>query len=258
MERRPRPAASTSTTGSNPKVAKQIYDYLNKLGGQVGQFTNTLWKTGDGPFTLGSYNTTNNSFVLMPNKKYGGAPKPKNEVDVNTYTSFTSELNAVKSGGLDIMLGFDPSQIPQMSSLKSARILAYGGPGWGWFAGELNFKNTTNDFDKVIKQLYVRQALQYLINQPGYHQGCQQGRGGARLRSDPVCAELAVHAPRARRTPFVSVQPEEGRCAAEVSRLEGRSRTGTTTCAKPGTGKSQCGAGFPKGTPISHHPGEPA
>ena len=116
---------------SNPKVAKQIYDYLNKLGGQVGQFSNTLWKTGDGPFTLGSYNTTNNSFVLMPNTKYGGAPKPKNEVDVNTYTSFTAELNAVKSGGLDVMLGFDPSQIPQMSSLKSDGILAYGGPELG-------------------------------------------------------------------------------------------------------------------------------
>ena len=39
VERRLPPAARTSTTGAtNPAVAKQIYDYLNKLGGQVATF----------------------------------------------------------------------------------------------------------------------------------------------------------------------------------------------------------------------------
>ena len=59
----------------------------------------------DGPFKLASFNTTNSSYVLKPNPNYGGSPKPKNEVDVNTYTSFTAELNAVKSGGLDVCSG---------------------------------------------------------------------------------------------------------------------------------------------------------
>jgi peptide/nickel transport system substrate-binding protein len=234
---------------SKPKVAKQIYDYLNKLGGQVGQFTNALWKTSDGPFTLGSYNTTNNSFVLKPYAKYGGAPKPKNEVDVNTYTSFTAELNAVKSGGLDVMVGFDSSQIPQMSSLKSDGILAYGGPGWGWFGGELNFKNTTNNFDKVVKQLYVRQALQYLINQPGDIQGVYKGAAVAAYGPIPS-APTSPYTPKSATHPYYPYSPKKA-----VSLLKSHGwkvvPNGTTTCQKPGTGKSECGAGIPKGTPIS-------
>lgn len=39
-----------------PANAKKIYDYLNKVGGQVGTFgTNPLWKIADGPFVLSSF-----------------------------------------------------------------------------------------------------------------------------------------------------------------------------------------------------------
>ena len=145
--------------GTNPKVAKQIYDYLNKLGGQVAKFSNALWKTAR-PLHAGSYNTTNNSFVLTPNPKYGGSAEAEERGRLQHLHQLHGGANAVKSGGLDVMLGFDPSQIPQISSLKSEGIRVFGGPSWGWFAGELNYQNTTGHFDKMIGQLYVRQALQ--------------------------------------------------------------------------------------------------
>jgi peptide/nickel transport system substrate-binding protein len=187
--------------------------------------------------------------VLKPNPKYGGTPRARNTVDVNTYTSFTAELNAVRSGGLDIMLGFDPSQIPQMASLKSEGIDVYGGPSWGWFGGEMNFLNTTNHLNKVIGQLYIRQALQYLINQPGDIKGVYKGAAVTAYGPTPS-APSSPYTPASATHPFYPYSP-----AKAVALLKDHGWKvvpgGTTTCQKPGTGKSECGAGIPKGTPIS-------
>src|SRR6202012_4488355 len=107
---------------------------------------------------------------------YGGSPKPRySQLEVNTYTSFTSELNAMKTGSLDVMVGFDPSQIAQIGSLKRQGIYVFGSPSGGWFGGQYNFKDTTNHFDKVISQDYTRQAIAYLINQPAYIKGIYKG-----------------------------------------------------------------------------------
>ena len=234
---------------TNAGSAKKIFDYLNKLGGRVAQFSNALWKTSDGPFTLGSYNTTNNSYVLKPNPKYGGTPKAQATVDVNTYTSFTSELTAVKSGSLDMMIGFDPSQIPQMASLKSDGILAYGGPGWGWFGGFLNFKNTTGHMNKVIAQLYVRQALEYMVDQPGYVRGIYKGAAVPAYGPIPS-APTSPYTPKSATKPYYPYSPKK---AVALLKDHGWKvvPNGTTTCQKPGTAKNECGAGIPKGTPIS-------
>jgi len=234
---------------TNPKDAKAIFDYLNKAGGQVGQFDSALWKTSDGPFTLASYNTTNNSYVLKPNPKYGGTPKPQATVDVNTYTSFTSELNAVKSGSLDMMIGFDPSQIPQMTSLKSDGIDVYGGPSWGWFGGQPNFKNTTGHMDKVIAQLYVRQALQSLINQPAIIKGVYKGAAVPAYGPIPS-APTSPYTPHSATHPYYPFSPAKAKSLL-TSHGWKVVKNGTTTCQKAGTGKSDCGAGIPKGTSIN-------
>jgi peptide/nickel transport system substrate-binding protein len=234
---------------TNPKAATAIFDYLNKLGGQVGQFGSALWKMSDGPFTLASYNTTNGSFVLKPNPNYGGSPRPKATVDVNTYTSFTSELNAVRSGSLDIMVGFDPSQIPQMASLKSQGILAYGGPAWGWFAGVPNYQNTTNHFNKVVSQLYVRQALQYLIDEPAIIKGVYKGAAVTSYGPIPS-APVSPYTPQSATHPYYPFSPHKAVALLKSHGWKVVPR-GQTTCENPGTTKNECGAGIPKGTPIS-------
>ena len=234
---------------TNPKDAKKIYDYLNKIGSQVGDFTNPLWKVSDGPFTLSSFNVTNSSYVLAPYAGYGGSPKAPATVDVNTYTSFTAELNEMKAGGLDIMLGFDPSQIPQMTSLKAQGIDAYGGPSWGWFAAYVNFKDKTNDFGKVISQLYVRQALESLINQPADVRGVYKGAAVPAYGPTPS-APVSPYAPSSATKPSYPFSPHK---AVALLKDHGWKVVpgGTTTCEKPGTSSSECGAGIPKGTPIS-------
>lgn len=234
---------------TNPKAARKIYDYLNKLGGQVSQFTNPLWKVSDGPFELGSFNVTNSSFVLRPYAGYGGSPKASATVDVNTYTSFTAALNAEKSGSLDVMLGFDPSQTPQIPSLKSQGIDVYGGPQWGWYAAYLNFKDKTNHFDKVISQLYVRQALQYLINQRADIKGFYKGAAVPSYGPVPS-APASSYAPASATVPLYPNSPKK---AVALLKAHGWKvvPNGTTTCQKPGTSAGECGAGIPQGTPIS-------
>ena len=241
-------AGKHTTDWKSPAVAKQVYDYLNKQGSKVAEFaSNPLWKDVSGPFKLTSFNATNSSYVLTPNASYGGTPKASATIDVNTFTSSTAELNALQSGSLDVS-GVDPSQINQVKGLSSQGIGLFGGPGWGWFGGQINFKDKTDDFDKVIAQRYVRGAIDGLIDQAGIIKGVY--KGAAVTAYGPVSsAPSSPYAPAAADNPPYPYNP-----AKSVATLKAHGwnvvPNGQTTCAKPGTSSSECGAGIPKGTPI--------
>ncbi len=236
---------------TNPANAKKIYDYLNKAGGSVASFASSpIWKDVSGPFHLTAFSATNSSYTLVPNPSYGGTPKSTaKQVQVNTYTDFTSELNALKSGSLDIMVGLDPSQLPEVPALEKQGISVFGGPGWGWFGGIINFKDTANDFDHVIAQQYVRSAITHLIDQPAIIKGVY--KGAAVPDYAPVgSAPTSPYTPTSATTPTYPYNPSEA-----VSLLKSHGwdvvPNGTTKCETAGTGPSDCGAGIPKGTPIS-------
>lgn len=239
-----------NTDWKNPAVAKKIYDYLNQEGKAVSGFgSNALWQDASGPFKLKSFSATNGSYVLAPNASYGGSTKSQaSQVDVNTYTSTTAALNALEGGSLDIDFLVDPSQINQVKGMSSQGVDLYGGPGWGWFGGIINFQDTTDHFNKVISQLYVREAIDMLINQPAIIKGVY--KGAAVTAYGPVSsAPSSPYAPAdAAKSPY-AFDP-----AKAVSLLKSHGwkvvPNGQTTCAKPGTSSSECGAGIPKGTPI--------
>lgn len=234
-----------------PANATKIYNYLSKAGGSVATFASSpLWKDVSGPFKLTSFSPTNSSYTLVPNPNYGGTPKSTaKEVSVQTFTDFTSELNALKSGSLDIMVGLDASQLPQVPALQKQGIAVFGGPGWGWFGGIINFKDTTDHFNKVISQLYVRQAIDHLINQPAIIKGVY--KGAAVPDYAPVgSAPTSPYTPSGATTPDYPYNPK-----AAVALLSSHGWKvvpgGTTKCVKPGTAADECGAGIPAGTPIS-------
>jgi peptide/nickel transport system substrate-binding protein len=235
---------------TNIAVAKKIYDYLNKQGSSVATFaSDPLWQDGSGPFKLKSFSATNSSYSLVPNPNYGGSPKSiAAGVNVETYTDFTSELNAVKSGSLDVMVGLDPSQLPQVPQLKTQGIAVFGGPSWGWFGGQINFLDTTDDFNKVISQLYVRQAIDRLTDQPGIINGVYKGAAVTAYGPTPT-APISPYAPSDAATAPYPYSP-----SAAVALLKSHGWKvvpgGQTTCAKAGTAADECGAGIPVGTPI--------
>jgi peptide/nickel transport system substrate-binding protein len=235
---------------NDPANAKKIYAYLGKAGGQVGTFaSNPLWKIADGPYVLSSFNQVNASWTMNRNPDYGGTPKPRlSSVQGVTYTGITPMLNAMRTGTLDIGT-VDFSQLTDASSLKSQGYSVYGLPDFGWAGVIWNFKNTVNHFDKIIARPYFRQVMAMLVNQPAIIAGIYHGAAG--LAYGPV--------PSVPKTPYVpanAVHPSYPYNPAKaVATLKAHGwhvvPNGQTTCANPGTGTNQCGAGIPKGTPIS-------
>ena len=186
---------------------------------------------------------------MTPNPNYGGSPKARfAQLNTDTYTSYTAELNAMKTGSLDVMVGFDPSQIAEIPQLKSQGINVIGSPSWGWFGGIYNFKDTTDHFDKVISQVYARQALAYLTDEPGIIKGVYKGAAVPAYGQVPS-APSSPYSPPSATHPLYPYNP-----AKAVSLLKANGwkvvPNGQSTCVKPGTGTGECGAGIPAGTPF--------
>jgi peptide/nickel transport system substrate-binding protein len=232
-----------------PANARKIYNFLSKAGGQVAQFaTNPLWKDVDGPFELKDFSATNSSFDYVANPHFGGTPKPyASDINFVTYTGITPQLNALKTGDLDIA-GIDFSQLGQVGSLRSDGFSVFGYPPFGWFGAVINFKDTTGDFGKIISQLYVRQAFSRLIDQPAYIRGIYKGAGVVAYGPLASVPKSPFTPPDAINTPY----PYSPGAAVALLKAHGWHVVpgGTTTCAKPGTGAEECGAGIPAGTPI--------
>jgi len=235
---------------TKPANAKKIYDYVSGQAKDIATFaTNPLWKDVDGPYSLKSFSATNSSYVLTPNPSYGGGPGPYATIDVNTYTSITAELNALQSGSLDIG-GIDFSQIGAIPQLKSDGYSVFGGPSFGWFGAVINFKDQTGHFAEYIKQLYVRQALAHLVNNPAYVKGIF--KGAAVPNYGPVArVPVNPYTPANNKT---ANGPYPYSPAAAVSLLKAHGwkvvPNGQTVCQKAGSGAGECGAGIPAGTPL--------
>ncbi len=234
---------------TNPADAKKIYDYLNQQGTQLSTFSSPLWKVVDGPYALKSFNVTNSSYVIVPNKSYGLSPKPQmSSVSFETYTSQTAMLNAMESNSLDIGTLDAGTQLGAIPKLQSNGYSVFGGPGWGWFGGFINFKNTTDDFDKVAAQAYMRGVFAQLVNQPAiiehvYHGWAVPAYGP--VPSSPTSPYIPTDATKAP-WPF---NPKQAVATLKAHGWDVKPG-GQTTCAKAGTAKDECGAGIPAGTPI--------
>jgi peptide/nickel transport system substrate-binding protein len=233
-----------------PANAKKIYDYLGKAGGQVGDFaTNPLWKVADGPFVLSAFSPVTSSWTANVNPSYGGSPKPHlDSIQGVTYTGITPMLNAMRTKSLDIG-SVDFSQLTDVDSLKSQGYSAFGQPDFGWAGVIWNFEDKTGHFNKIVSQLYFRQAMAMLEDEPAIVAGIFHGAGG--LAYGPIPS-----VPSTPFTPSNSVKPAYPYNPAKaVSILKAHGwhvvPNGQTTCANPGTGSDQCGAGIPKGTPLS-------
>jgi len=142
--------------------------------------TSPLWSVVDGPWKLSSFSTTGN-VTVVPNTKYSGSPKPMlSAVKFVPYTADSTEYTALKTGSLDV--GVIPSQdLPQKpanSVLPATNPLGSGYNlqpfySFGIFYAQPNFNNPTVGY--MVRQLYMRQALQEVMDQPGIDQAIYRG-----------------------------------------------------------------------------------
>jgi peptide/nickel transport system substrate-binding protein len=235
---------------TNPANAKKIWDFLNAQSKSVNTYaTNPLWQVVYGPYKLTAFNATTGSFTMAPNPSYSGPhANPQSTFVGVPFTSDAAQFNAIKSGSVDIA-PLPSADNPQIPSLKSTGYNYYGLPAWGDYFAAYNFKDTTGDFNNIVAQLYFRQAMQHLEDQPGQIKAFLNGDG------DPLGGPIGAFP----QSPFL---PANGKTtlypfsiSTATSLLKSNGWTinanGTDTCSNPGTGTGQCGAGIPAGTKLA-------
>jgi peptide/nickel transport system substrate-binding protein len=226
--------------------------------------TNPLWRIVDGPFYLSAYDATTGATTLTKNPAYSGSPKPMlDNVDILPFTSDASEFDVIASGGNKINFGYIP---PVDLPVYKGKPWCGTGPcvgknnaqlaasynlepvlGWGYSYIALNYTNPT--YGPIFKQLYVRQAMQMLQNQPLWLQLFDAGYGA------PTLGPVPAFPP----TNFVSsdektvLYPYNPAKAVSLLKSHGWNVVpdGVTTCAKPGTASNECGAGIKVGAQMS-------
>jgi len=235
---------------TNPANAKKIYDFLAKQSGSTATYaTNPLWQIVDGPYRLTQFNNTTGGYTLTPNPKYGGphsAVVPA--VQAVPYTSDTAEFNAVLSKSIDF--GYMPlNDVPQLGAVKAAGYHVFGYPGWGFAYANYNFADKTGDFNNIIRQFYIRQALAHLEDQEGYIKAFFHGAGGVAYGPIPSVPASPYTPANAVKNPY----PYSVATAGNLLKSHGWHVVagGVSTCAKPGTGAGECGAGIPAGTKLA-------
>jgi peptide/nickel transport system substrate-binding protein len=139
-----------------------------------------LWSVVDGPWKLSSYNS-NGNVAMVPNKSYSGSPKPHlSEVKFVPYTDDSTEYTALKTGQIDV--GYVPpadlaprtgtSPLPPSNPLGASYNLQpfYS---FGIYYAQPNFNNPS--VGPMVRQLYMRQALQEVFDQPGIDKAIFRG-----------------------------------------------------------------------------------
>jgi len=244
---------STDSAADSWARCKAVYAFLTAQSQKASTYASSpLWSVVDGPWKLSSYNTDGN-VTIVPNTKYSGSPKPElSAVKFVPFTDDTTEYTALRTGQLDI--GYIPTQdLPQKppsSPLPATNPLGssyYLEPlySYGIQYAQPNFNNPQVGY--LVRQLYIRQAMQYAEDQPGISKAIW--RGYATPVSGPV--------PTVPANPFIPAVQRENNGQGPYPYDPAKARAlltshgwsavgGVMTCQDP----AKCGTGITKGEQL--------
>src|SRR5262249_18432732 len=122
-----------------------------------------LWHVVDGPFHLRSHNPATGDTVMVKNAKYTGPDRARVAgFELLSFTSNAAETAALLAGQLSY------GYLPVTSLGLKSRLIHQGyylapwvtlGIGWQY----LNY--TDSKVGPILKHLYIRQAMQHLVDQ---------------------------------------------------------------------------------------------
>ncbi len=232
----------TSTSG-----AKAVYKFLDGQARDKTKYaSDPLWQVVDGPWKLSSFDPSGRA-KFVPNPYYSGPVKAKlSSFTEVPFTSGESEYNSLRAGSLTY--GYIPQTDVAQKQLVESRGYAVA-PWYLWSMNILPINFNNPQVGPMLRQLYVRQALQSLINQKQYVSAILHGYGA--VDNGPV--------PSYPKTPYLTQTLENGAYPYDVNRASQLLTShgwavhpnGATTCTKPGTGADECGAGIPAGQKLS-------
>ena len=246
--------APTTDTGHLPDTTKAgaeaVYKFLDAQSKAVATWaTSPIWSVVDGPFKLQSFTNTGEA-TMVPNPMYSGSPKPTISKYVTLpYTDNAAQVNVLKSQGTGaITIGYlPPEDAPQRASVLAQGYRADDSYGYAFNFFPLNEHNPT--MGPVFSQLYFRQAFQHLIDQQGWIHAFLAGT--AVTTTGPIPAKPA--SPLVNSSASSNPYPFSVSAATKLLSSHGWKVApgGVTTCATPGSGATQCGAGVPAGLPLT-------
>ncbi|HUC57962.1 MAG TPA: ABC transporter substrate-binding protein [Streptosporangiaceae bacterium] len=228
--------------------AEKIYKFLNAQSLKLATYANNpLWQDVDGPFRLSAFNASTDANTLVPNKQYSGTHATISKFEEVAFTSDDAEYNALRSGQLTIGL-VPTTNYPQIPALEKQGFHTFGEADFGWDYIVFNFKDKTSNWDKIIGQLYVRQALAHLVDEQGYVSGVFHGYAASADGPVPPVPPSPFTPSNATKPvyPF-SIPAAKSLLASHGWKIV----KGTQTCESPGTAASDCGAGIPKGATLA-------
>jgi peptide/nickel transport system substrate-binding protein len=232
---------------------KAVYTYLDGQSKTLNSYASSpIWSVVDGPWKLSSFNADGH-ITFVPNKSYSGPVKATlSQFQEVPFTTDSAEYSVLQAPNSSVDVGYLPEQDapakPVSATVGTNPLHGYTlAPlySWGINYYVLNYQSTTGN-GPVIKQLYFRQALAYLMNQKSVIQGPLRGYGLATVGpvpNTPKTQFLSPSAPTGDPFPF-----SESKAKTLLSSHGWKvTPNGTTTCTDP----SKCGPGVKSGQALS-------
>jgi peptide/nickel transport system substrate-binding protein len=229
--------------------AKAVYSFLQKEGGDMSTFTaNPLWKVVDGPFELSAFTPSSGYYAYVPNPHYSGPKVSLSKVENVPYTTDEATMDALRSGNSLDVAQLPANDLGQVRELQSEGYSVASSPIPGFAGIYLNFWNAQES--SVFNQLYIRQAMEDLINRPQIVSKVYGGYADPGNGPVPVQGFGQYVSPQEKSSGPYPYSP-----SAATKLLTGHGwkvvPNGTTTCQRPGTSASECGAGIAAGQKLS-------
>jgi peptide/nickel transport system substrate-binding protein len=232
----------------NPGGALDVDNYLLAQNKDLSTYaTNPLWQVVDGPWKLTSYAPSTGDATYVRNMKFSGpATGSLHSIKIVSYGSDLAEFDELlASGGVDY--GYVPfNDAAQVSRVKADGYNVQAWPAWGINYVYLNYASSQSG--AIFGQLYIREAMQHLINQAGYIDTLLQGYAYPTYGPVPLQPASDFVSPEENRNPF----PYDPADAIALLSSHGWSDVrGTDICTRPGSGVTQCGEHIAAGAKLS-------
>jgi peptide/nickel transport system substrate-binding protein len=210
--------------------------------------TNPLWQVVDGPWKLSQYASSTGDATYVRNLKFSGpATGSLHAIKIDSYSSDAAEFDQLLSAsGIDF--GYVPfNDAAQVSRVKGDGYTVSSWPAWGINYVFMNYASPQSG--AIFRQLYLRQAMQYLINQAGYISAFLEGYAYPTYGPVPQKPMSNFVSPAETQNPY----PYNPALALKILRNHGWNVVagGTDTCARPGTASNECGAGITAGQKLT-------
>jgi peptide/nickel transport system substrate-binding protein len=253
---------AADTAADNWSKCAAVYRFLSAQAENArGYAANPLWGVVDGPWKLSGFapaplsaGASGPVASFVPNTAYSGSPKPRLAgLAFYAYRDGASEYQALRAGRLDV--GYVPTA--DLPPVTGGQLLPASSPLGGSYALapayqfgidylQVNYGNPTAG--PAFKQLYLRQALQELVDQEGMIAAVAHGYGyptSGGVPSQPLNQWAAVNqSVNGGQGPYpFSVANAASLLGAHGWTLAG----GVLTCSAP----AKCGAGVAAGTKLS-------